>query len=172
MTNHSKIDFDNRVIYGKSGKVYKIMPEMLSAGRTPEFEIRSILLAYKTDFETLAKVLSRAKHGLREGRTFGDVHDALTGIENFEKGLINFQTNGRSELVEFCALFCIGEGEDVGEFNEQIIIEKWNDWKEIPEADFFFLCAKAIKSFRQRFLEILEKTGQLPKQSQTALTTS
>jgi hypothetical protein len=73
----------------------------------------------------------------------------------FEKGMINFQMNKRSELVEFCYLLCIGENEDVGKFTEDQIIEKWNDWAEIPEADFFFLCTKAISSFRERYLEIM-----------------
>lgn len=154
------IDWDKRQITGKSGKVYKIVPESLSAGRTAEFEIRAMMLAYKTDFETLAKLLSRVRHSLREGKTFGDVADALNDLDKFEEGLVNFQLNGRSELVEFCALFCIAEGEDVGVFTQEQIIDKWNDWKHIPEADFFLLCAKAIPSFKERFLDILKQTGQ------------
>jgi hypothetical protein len=31
------IDFEKRTIKGKSGKIYKILPEKLSAGRAAEF---------------------------------------------------------------------------------------------------------------------------------------
>lgn len=151
----AKIDWEKRQIIGRSGKVYRIAPETLSTGRTPEFEIRSIALAYRTDFETLLKLIRKVKGVLRDGRTFGEVADALNLLEKFEQGMINFQLNNRSELVEFCSLFCIGENEDVGVHTEDIIIEKYEDWREIPEVDFFLLCTKAISSFRQRYLEIM-----------------
>jgi len=160
------ISWEKREIIGKSGKVYKIVPESLSAGRTAEFEIRAMLLAYRTDFETLLKLLKKVKAALRDGRTFGEVHDALTDMDKFEEGMVNFQLNGRSELVEFCSLFCIADGEDVGVFTQEQIIDKWNDWKHIPEADFFLLCAKAIPSFKEKFLEILKVTGQSPSQQE------
>jgi hypothetical protein len=153
----AKIDFDKRQIIGKSGKIYKISPETLSSARTPEFEIRSALLAYRTNLEELFKLFAKVKKGLREGRTFGDIADSLTEIERFEQGLLTFHETKRTPLIEFCALFCIYEGEEIGQFNENIIAEKWEDWSEIPDYDFFLLSLNVIPSFKQRYLEALNQ---------------
>jgi hypothetical protein len=152
----AKIDFENRQIIGKSGKVYKISPETLSSARTPEFEIRSSLLAYRTNLEELFKLLAKVKKGLKEGRTFGDVADAIHDIERYENGLLTFHETGRTPLIEFCALFCIAEGEDISKFNEDIIREKWEDWNEITDYDFFLLSLNVIPSFKKKYLEALE----------------
>jgi hypothetical protein len=151
----AKIDLEKRQIIGSSGKVYKISPETLSSARTPEFEIRSALLAYRTNLEELFKLLAKVKKGLKEGRTFGDVADAILDIERYENGLMTFHETQRTPLIEFCALFCIYEGEEVGQFNENIIAEKWEDWKEIPDYDFFLLSLNVIPFFKERYLEAL-----------------
>lgn len=166
----AKIDWDNRQIIGKSGKVYRIMPEMLSTGRTPEFEIRAMTLSHKTDFETIIKLIDKSYNTLynfgitKDEVKLGSLFDLLEDLKNFRNGLLNFQLNNRSALVEFCALFCISEDEDLGLFNEQIIREKYEDWSEIPEADFFLLSAKAIPYFKQRYLELLSQENQKVEQ--------
>lgn len=159
------IDFENRTITGKSGKVYKIVPELISSGRAPEFEIRSILLGYKTDFETLMKMMNEVETILTKGtdNAQGNAHKALVKIADFKKGLINFQLNNRSAIVEFASLYCIAEGEDVSTHNEDIIREKFKDWAHIPEVDFFFLSANAIRGFRESYLKYSESEKEANK---------
>ncbi|MFO0201560.1 MAG: hypothetical protein ACK528_00355, partial [Alphaproteobacteria bacterium] len=90
------IDFDKRKIIGKSGTVYKIAPEDISVGRWAEFEIRSITLAYNTDFETLLNTFRGVKDDLMNGKNNaqGNAHHALRKIEDFEKGMVDYQMNG------------------------------------------------------------------------------
>ena len=155
------IEWNNRTITGISGKVYKIQPELISAGRAPEFEIRGMVLAYRTNLDTLAKLHNEIRITLTKGEDnmAGNIHKVLTKIEDFDKGILHYLENKRNALLEFASLFCIGEGEEVGIHTEDQIREKYNDWKHIPDADFFFLCQKAIPSFAKRYLEI-EKENQ------------
>lgn len=152
------IDYEKRIITGKSGKIYRIVPEIISAGRAPEFEIRSILLGYKTDFETLLKTINEIENILIKGpdNAQGNAHKALNKIDDFKKGLINFKLNNRSAIVEFASLYCIGEDEDVSNHSEDVIRYKFADWAHIPEVDFFLLSANAIKGFRESYLNALE----------------
>lgn len=149
----NKIDWENRKIYGHSGKEYKILPELLTAGRAAEFQIRGMVLGFNTDFETLLKLVHNAAKRLREGNNYGAIADTITELEQFKKGMLNYQENSRPAIVEFCSLFCIGEGENTGIHNEDIIREKYNDWREIPIQDFFLLSGQAIPYFRERLAE-------------------
>ena len=160
----AKIDWDKRQIIGKSGTIYKISPETLSSGRAPEFEIRSILLAYRTDFETLLTMINKATKLMDSATAFGPMYEASAMLKDFQKGLINYQLNKRPAVIEFASLFCIKEGEDVGNHSEDIVREKYEDWRDIPEADFFLLCANVIPSFKENYLNIIMESN--PKRSQ------
>ena len=153
------IDFEKRIIKGKSGKLYKIAPEDISAGRWAEFEIRSLTISYNTDFETLLTTLREIKDIIMNGKNNaqGNAHHALKKIEEFEGGLVNYQLNSRPKLIEFVSLFCIAEGEDKAIHNEDQIREKYNDWAHIPIADFFLLCANVIPSFKDALINTLQE---------------
>jgi hypothetical protein len=152
----AKIDIENRKIIGHSGKVYKINPEGLSIGRAAEFQIRGILLGFKTDFETLLKMVDSSVKRLEGGKTFGDIADTINELKSFRKGMLDYQLNTRPTIIEFCSLFCIGEGEDIGTHTEDVIREKYDEWKTIPDQDFFFLCANVIPHFRESYLKALK----------------
>jgi len=154
----AKIDIENMVIIGRSGKKYTISPESLSIGRAAEFQIRGATLAFKTDFETLLLMVDNSLKRLEKGQTFGDIAETIFELRQFKNGMIDFQLNQRPAIVEFCSLFCIGEGEDVGKHNEEFVREKWDDWRDIPEQDFFFLSANVIPSFRSNYLKMLSET--------------
>ncbi len=154
----SIIDFDKRVIKGKSGKIYKIAPEDISVGRWAEFEIRGLTIAYNTDFETLLNMIKEVKDVLMNGKNNaqGNTHVAISKIEEFENGMINYQLNKRPKLIEFISLFVVSEDEDKSIHTEEQIREKYNDWADIPISDFFFLCANVIPSFREILLNTLQ----------------
>lgn len=150
------IDFEKRIIKGKSGKIYKILPEKLSSGRAAEFEIRSALLGFNTDFETIFKKIRKAKNVLSGSTSFGGIIEAHNELEQIEQGLLKFQENKRPAVIEFVSLFCLLDNEDTSTHDEDIIRNKYDDWSNIPIQDFFLLCANVIPSFRENLIAILE----------------
>jgi len=156
------INWEQRTITGASGKIYKILPELISAGRAPEFEIRGMVLSYRTNLDTLAQLHQDVKTILTKGEDnmAGNIHKVLNKLDDFDKGILHYLENKRNALIEFASLFCIADGEDVGVHTEDQIREKYNDLKHIPDADFFFLCQKAIPSFAKRYLEIENQANQ------------
>lgn len=141
------IDWSNRTITGQSGKVYKILPELISAGRAPEFEIRGMVLGYRTNLDTLAQLHSDIKTILTKGEDnmAGNIHKVLNKLDDFDKGILHYLENKRNALLEFASLFCIADGEDVGTHSEDIIREKYNDWN-IYQMQIFFSYVR--KQFR------------------------
>jgi hypothetical protein len=150
------IDFEKRIIKGKSGTIYKILPEKLSVGRAAEFEIRSTLLGFNLDFETIFKKISKAVKILEDSTSFGGLIDAHNELKEIQSGLIKFQENKRPQVIEFCSLFCLKEGEDTSNHNEDVIREKYEDWAHIDHNDFFLLCANVIPSFKENLINIIQ----------------
>ena len=62
------IDYEKGIITGKSGKIYKISIESISSARYTEYLIRSSLIAFNTDFETLFNRINTAISHLRYGK--------------------------------------------------------------------------------------------------------
>lgn len=151
------IDFANRTIKGKSGKIYKILPEKLSAGRAAEFEIRSALLGLNLNFETLFTKIQNAKRKLSVSTSFGGIIDAHAELEEIERGLLRFQENKRPAIIEFCSLFCLEDGEDTSTHDEDIIRAKYEEWGAIDIADFFLLCANVIPYFKESLILMLNQ---------------
>ena len=153
------IDLQKMIITGKSGKIYKIMPESISAARYSEYSLRSSLLAFKTDFETLFTSINKAIEHLRYGKenAIGNAMNAASLLENIQKGMINFQENNRPAIIEFVSLFTIAENEDVSKHSEDQIREKYEDWSHIAIVDFFLLVSQAIPKFKECLIEILVK---------------
>lgn len=153
------IDIQKMIITGKSGRVYKIMPESISAARYSEYSLRSSLLAFKTDFETLFTSINKAIEHLRHGKenSIGNAMNAAALLENIQKGMMNFQENNRPAIIEFVSLFVIGDGEDVSKHSEDQIRVKYEDWAHIPIVDFFLLASHAIPKFKECLIEILGK---------------
>jgi len=151
------IDIQKLTITGKSGKVYRIMPESISAARYAEYSLRSSLLAFKTDFETLFTSINKAIEHLRYGKenSIGNAMNAAALLENIQKGMLSFQENNRPAIIEFVSLFVISEGEDLSKHTEDQIREKYEDWSHIPIVDFFLLASQAIPKFRDYLIEIL-----------------
>lgn len=165
-----KINWDKRQIVGRSGKVYIISPETLSAKRAAEYEIRAMSLPFRATFETVFKYVHRVVNDFRnlELATLkaGVIFDTIAEGEMLLKGMREYQISHRSPIVEFCALFCNTKEEDVGEWNEDIIRAKYEDWADIPEDDFFLLSTKAIPFFRSS-LQVIIKGEIQTKLNQT-----
>lgn len=154
------IDFEKRTIKGKSGKIYNIVPEKLSVGRSAEFEIRSTLLGFNMDFQTIWRKIDEADKLLEEAKNFGAMMDASFKLKEIKGNLKRWSDNQRPQIIEFCSLFCLMENEDVSVHDEEVIRQKYDDWSHIPVADFFLLCANVIPGYRDIFLNIAQATKQ------------
>lgn len=151
------IDYDKGVIIGKSGKVYRIAIERISAARYTEYTIRSSLLAFNTEFETLFNRINEAINHLRYGKenAQGNSTNAINELESILKGMVNYHENKRPAIIEFCSTFCIGDDEDLTIHSEDQIREKYQDWSHIPMYDFFLLASKATPNFINSLKSIL-----------------
>lgn len=159
----SKIDWENRLIIGKSGTKYKILPEKISVGRWPKYELWSTLIATRMDMDTFVKTLNGIITKVSKAQTFGDMIQPYSDLTDLRNGIVKYHETGRPQLVEFAALFCLKidkEGniiEDIGEITEDVIRDKYNDWKEIDMNDFFLLVSRHIPSFQENYRTEIER---------------
>jgi len=159
----SRIDWENRVIIGKSGTKYKILPEKISVGRWPKYELWSALIATRLDMDTFVRTLNEILRKVEKAQTFGDMIAPYSELRDLRSGIVRYAETGRPQLVEFAALFCLKtnkEGEvieDIGDITEDIIREKYNDWKEIDMNDFFLLVSRHIPKFQENYKAEVER---------------
>lgn len=152
-SNDNMIDFEKGIITGKSGKIYKIAIQDISASRYTDYSIRSSLLAFNTDFETLFTRINNALTNLRHGKenAQGNASNAIVELESILKAMVNYQENTRPAIIEFCSTFCIAENEDISIHTESQIAEKYEDWKHIPIEGFFFVSEQSNKRIQSIF---------------------
>lgn len=159
----SKIDWEKRIIIGKSGTVYKILPEKISVGRWPKYELWSTLISTRMDMDTFIKTLNSILTKVNKAQTFGDMITPYMELTDLRNGIVKYQETGRPQLVEFAALFCFKTDyngniiEDIGDITEDVIREKYNDWKEIDMNDFFLLVSRHIPMFQENYRLELER---------------
>lgn len=159
----SKIDWENRVIIGKSGTKYKILPEKVGLGRWPMMEFWGSLVTSRMDADTFIKTGVEIKSRIRKIKDLGEVIDIAILFDNFFGNILRYKETSRSQLCEYVALFAFktdkdGEViEDTGDITEDIIREKYNDWKPIPWEDFFLLATRHIPKWQENYREELER---------------
>ena len=163
----SKIDWEKRIIIGKSGTVYKIMVNKVSLGRWPKMEFWGTLVTARMDSDTFIKTGLEIKSKIRKVETLGQLVDIYILFENFFGNILRYNETGRSQLSEYVSLFAFKtdkNGEilgDVGDIDEDTIRENHNDWKEIPYEDFFFLAIRHIPNWQENYRKELERSTGL-----------
>jgi hypothetical protein len=159
----SKLDWENRIIIGKSGTVYKILPEKISVGRWPKYELWSTLLTVRMDSSTFLQTLDDIESKTSKATTIGQIVEPLSQLRDLKKGVLNYLQTGRSQLSEFASIFCFKcdkDGniiEDIGDITEDVIRDKHNDWKEIDHYDFFLLVFRHIPKWQENYRLELER---------------
>ena len=155
------IYYDKRVIIGKSGTVYYIEPEKISSTRFPEFELMAMADAFSTDINGFTKMMAEVKFDLLKGdlNPSGNIHRAVSKIEQFEQNLYNKANRKIAFTLEFCALFCNEKDEDVESISDAMYIKKATDWGIIPHSDFFFLAQKVKILYYRSYKESMEKAA-------------
>lgn len=149
------INWEQKTITGKSGKVYKIDPENTTIGRLREYEILSLMLAFNSDFNTYYKGLTDIRKDLGELSlnqiTVDKLNKPISKIDKLIAGIGNYIENPEPKIIRFCAIFCTYEGEDTTVFTNEQVKEKYDDWSGISSKDFFLLAIECIPSFRESY---------------------
>lgn len=146
----SYLDWENRLIVGRTGQKYKISPETISFGRWPLYELWSTLITVGMDNITFTEKINECRKLAHNIKVSGDLIKLANNLDDFGDRINRQQELGRNQLTEFFSIFCIkidDNGniiEDVGDLKEDLIREKYNDWKEIDSRDFFLLLPKVV----------------------------
>ena len=167
MANQNKkvsyVDWDNRRIVGKSGKVYNIAPEKISSKLWAEYRIRGSLLGLNTGLDSIVSRINNAVSHLRTGKenAQGNASNAIIELESILKGFKNYKDNNQNAVLEFLSIFCKTDYEDVTINDFDTIRKKAEDWGEIPQTDLFFLSQKSIPSYKENLKRYMEEEGSL-----------
>lgn len=158
------IDWKNRTLIGKSGRVYKIEPENISAGRWAEFEIQQLQLAYSMEFKAIHDNIAKVLNDLRNGNNLLKAHsDAIKTLECLHFAISNYTELPIPAILKFCSLFINYDGEDVGKYDPIEVRKKADDWANIPIKDFFLLASEVIPSFRETYNAFIQASQQTAK---------
>jgi hypothetical protein len=145
------INWEQKTIIGKSGKVYKIEPDRIKINRLKEYEILSLMLAFNSDFKTFYTVLTDIISSIEKITSIGQVFSILSKLKNLVAGIGNYTENSEPKIIRFCALFCTYEGEDTSIFTDEQVKQKFDDWGNIDAKDFFLLASECIPEFRDAY---------------------
>lgn len=147
------INWEQKTITGKSGKVYKIDPENITIGRLREYEILSLMLMFNSDFKTYYGTLVQIRKDLGELNinriTVDTINKPINSIDRLIAGIGNYVENPEPKIVRFCALFCNYEGENTSIYTNEQVKEKFEDWSHLTRDDFFLLLNECIPSLRK-----------------------
>lgn len=164
----SYIDFENRIIVGKSGLVYDIAPEKVASKLWAEYQIRGALLGFNLSLESFASRLNESIDHLRNGKqnAQGNASNSIVVQESILEGLLRYKENNENGVLEFLSIFCKSKNEPVDSNDESIIRRKFDDWGEIPQTDLFFLSQLSIVSYKEN----LKKQLEIQRQKESMVT--
>jgi len=158
----SYVDWENRIIVGKSGKVYNIAPEKTASKLWAQYQIRASLLALNSSLDSLVTRIKSSIDHLRNGNqnAQGNASNAIIELESIFKGFRNYIDNDQNAVLEFLSIFCKTSTEEVDVNDDSTIRMQADDWSEIPQADLFFLSQISIPSYKKHLTELMEQSNQ------------
>lgn len=142
-----------------NGKKY-IISDKISIRRYAEYQKLLPKLTYGLGFDEIFKALKNAYAHLNK-QNFADsaiiIHNLMNGVSNVE------ESSRIHPALKMAALFINVEGEDIKDFDENLINEKIEDWTKegYNISDFFTLALSSIKGFREAFQEYTQKNETL-----------
>lgn len=148
----TKVIPNDAASFEANGNLY-LVETTLSIERYAEFQILEKELGYGVSFKVLFEKIKKVYDNLNKGK-FADsavaINNILTGISKLEE---------RTPVVlKICALFINRADEDRTKFNQDVINNKINDWREegLDMMYFFTLAGNSVSGF----LEIYNKITQ------------
>ena len=140
----------------------------ISIPRWREYEKLEPRLTYGVDFESMFKQLRTAYDALNNKE--GKIADAAVILHNLMSGIKDIENEKREHpALLMCALVINREGEDAGTFNEQLQLEKIEDWRKegFDVLPFFTFALFSIQGFKETYVQYIarELTRNQPKKS-------
>ncbi len=137
---------DKGYFKGKSGAKYQVKLDAITLKRAPYFERLVLELSHAMEFKAILKSIDTAANFLGSPMETNEIvnrnRSALEVLRNLQKGVNHFQENKIPTIVQFCALFCVTDGEQ-NEYTIELVKQKSEDWEKIPY-HFFFQLSKYI----------------------------
>lgn len=133
-----------------NGKTYYVQ-KSLSAERMAMREKLELQFSFGVSFQNLFKALADT-YVLLNDRKFAD---AAVEIKNTMNGIVN-SDNQQVSAVELCKLFINQEGEDISVYDQKVMDQKSEDWKDIDVKYFFQLAALSVQGWIQVYKELTQ----------------
>lgn len=147
MKNQSKrIDLEKGSFIA-NGKNYSVN-SVLTITRFCEFQILEKELAFSMSFQNVFKEINEACELFDESRSFGEIAEARTKLDNLRRGIAKLEEK-EPTVLRICALFINTEDEDVSVWNNDLMSKKIEDWKieGIAIQDFFQFALNSVNGF-------------------------
>lgn len=152
-----------------NGRNYKVTTS-LSVTRWIQFEISQVELGFGVSFSDMVRTLNKIYADANKGK-LADVavttYNALNGI----KTRLEDRTH---PVLKICSLFINYEGEDVGQWDEDLAKEKQADWmaEGMPMDYFFQFALNAVENLLTVYGEISLSTSKFMEKMSEQMTTS
>ena len=138
-----------------NGHKYHISKK-ISIPRWREYEKLEPRLTYGVDFDSMFKQLRKAYDALNTKN--GNVLDAGIIIHNLMSGIKDIESDKREHpALLMCALVINREGEDAGTFDEQLQLDKIEDWRKegFDVLPFFTFALFSIQGFKTIYVQYI-----------------
>jgi hypothetical protein len=131
----------------------------LTVERFRYFERYQIDFGFGRSYKSVADSLKKAVEFGNKGKGIEAWNIVLNLISAIGEGLDKRQNNA----MMLCALFIVGEDEDLAKWNEDEQLLKIKDWNdaEYDVNDFFRLAANLVSGFIEDLEDILQNTSEL-----------
>lgn len=163
MKNQSKrIDLE-KGSFVANGKNYSVN-SVLTITRFCEFQILEKELAFSMSFQNVFKEISEACDLFDEARSFGEIAEARTKLDNLRRGIAKLEEK-EPTVLRICALFINTEDEDVSIWNNDLMSRKIEDWKieGIAIQDFFQFALNSVNGFIAIYKKMSEAISDVKK---------
>ena len=161
------IDLQKNIIVGKSGKVYKIIPDQISVARWAQYEIQAATLGFNTSYQAMFDSYKYIYTQLKGAITGEGILNTMNECKKWMQHIDEHPVTSAPKAIEFCAIFCICEGEDVGSYSDDMVASKFEDWKHIPMKDFFLLYHQLIPGLKENYQKMQNGASQEDLLNQT-----
>lgn len=152
------IDIKSRVFMANGNKYY--IAEKISIDRWKQYEKLVPRLTFGVDFKELFANILKAYNFLNQPKP--EPLSAGIILYNIMEGIKNAEDAERVPPgLIMCALVMNREGENVGVYDEQLALEKINDWRAegLDILSFFAWALNSINGFRETYLLFIQ--GQI-----------
>jgi hypothetical protein len=121
------------------------------------FQKRSVQMGFARNFQQIRNELQEIFISLG---TEASKSNAIVRIKAMMDAVVDFGNEQFDASIWICTLFVMREDELISEYNEQIALEKIEDWKKhgYSEMDFFLLAGSAVPGYAELFSQQMQES--------------